>query len=111
MTELETEPLLMLPGPTPVVARVLAALARPTPGHTSPTVGRALQQLQAGCLAALGADPPTELHVIPGSGTLALESALVNLLAPGDHVVCVAHGYFGDRFAAIAERLGAEVTR
>ncbi len=111
MPEPETEPLLMLPGPTPVVAPVLAALGRPTPGHTSATAGRALRRVQAGCLAALGADPATELHVIPGTGTLALESALVNLLAPGDHVVCVSHGYFGDRFADIAERLGAEVTR
>lgn len=110
MTEL-SDPLLLIPGPTPLAPEVLAALARPAQSHTGPVVAAATRRIQTGVAAALGADPATTVHVVPGSGTLALESALVNVVAPGDRVVSCIQGYFGQRFAAIAERLGADVVR
>ncbi len=45
------------------------------------------------------------------SGTGGLESAVVNTLSPGDRVLSVSNGFFGDRFGDIAELYGAEVTR
>ncbi|HVA20730.1 MAG TPA: aminotransferase class V-fold PLP-dependent enzyme [Candidatus Micrarchaeia archaeon] len=104
------EALLLIPGPTPLAPEVLAALARPPLSHTSPAAAQATRAIQAGVAAALGAAEDTVVHVVPGSGTLALESALVNLVEPGDRVVCCSQGFFGDRFAAIAGRLGAVVT-
>ncbi|HUY96086.1 MAG TPA: aminotransferase class V-fold PLP-dependent enzyme [Verrucomicrobiae bacterium] len=103
--------LLLIPGPTPLAPEVLAALARPPQSHTAPATAMAVRAVQLGVQAAVGAGPDTVVHVLPGSGTLALESALVNLVEPGDRVVCCVHGYFGDRFQMVAERLGARVTR
>ena len=45
------------------------------------------------------------------AGTGALEAAVVNTLSPGDPVLAVTIGAFGDRFAKIAEVYGAAVTR
>jgi aspartate aminotransferase-like enzyme len=45
------------------------------------------------------------------AGTGALEAAIVNTLSPGDPVLAVTMGAFGDRFAQIAEVYGAAVTR
>jgi aspartate aminotransferase-like enzyme len=45
------------------------------------------------------------------AGTGALEAAVVNTLSPGDPVLAVTIGAFGDRFATIAEVHGAAVTR
>jgi aspartate aminotransferase-like enzyme len=49
--------------------------------------------------------------LLTGSGTGALEAAIVNVLSPGDEVLAVTIGVFGDRFADIAEAFGASVHR
>ncbi|HEC92775.1 MAG TPA: alanine--glyoxylate aminotransferase family protein, partial [Candidatus Atribacteria bacterium] len=46
---------------------------------------------------------------IPGTGTLAMETALVNSLKSGDRLLVISHGFFGDRFAEIAQNYGFEV--
>jgi len=52
-----------------------------------------------------------EVLLLTTSGTGALEAALVNTLSPGDRVLAVTVGAFGDRFAEIAQAHGAAVTR
>jgi aspartate aminotransferase-like enzyme len=52
-----------------------------------------------------------DLLILTGSGTGGMEAALVNVLSPGDGVLSVSVGVFGDRFAQIAEVYGASVTR
>jgi aspartate aminotransferase-like enzyme len=47
-----------------------------------------------------------EVFVIAGSGTLSMEMALTNTVAPGDKILIVSHGYFGDRFIGVAQALG-----
>jgi alanine-glyoxylate transaminase/serine-glyoxylate transaminase/serine-pyruvate transaminase len=47
----------------------------------------------------------------PGTGTSGMEAAVMNLVEPGDKVVCGICGYFGDRIAQMAERAGGVVTR
>jgi aspartate aminotransferase-like enzyme len=47
----------------------------------------------------------------PSSGTGGQECAVVNLFSPGDHVVAIVIGSFGDRLAKIAEAYGLQVTR
>lgn len=105
-------PLLLIPGPTPVPRQVLVALARPTTAHNSATSAKELKTLQHGVLRSLGDEPGTNeegpaVLVTAGSGTSAMESALVNTVAPGSPVVIVNHGFFGDRFAKIARSYGA----
>jgi aspartate aminotransferase-like enzyme len=50
-----------------------------------------------------------DFFLLTGSGTGGLEAAVVNTLSPGDTVLSVSIGVFGDRFAAIARQFGAEV--
>ena len=48
---------------------------------------------------------------LAGSGTLGAEVALSNIIEPGDDVLAVSGGYFGDRLAEIASTLGANVEK
>jgi aspartate aminotransferase-like enzyme len=52
----------------------------------------------------------SDLYILTASGTGAMEAAIVNTLSPGDKVLCVSVGSFGDRFGQIAEIYGADVT-
>jgi alanine-glyoxylate transaminase / serine-glyoxylate transaminase / serine-pyruvate transaminase len=102
-------PLLMIPGPTPVRDDVLAALARPIRSHTSPENAATLQRIAEGVRMCAGS-ADARVHVFAGSGTLAMEAAVVNHVAPGQRMVVCSQGYFGDRFVEIGEAYGAEVT-
>jgi aspartate aminotransferase-like enzyme len=44
--------------------------------------------------------------IVAGSGTLAMEMALVNVVAPGESILVISQGYFGDRWADIAKAFG-----
>ena len=114
MTVAAHSPLLLIPGPTPVPQPVLEALARPTESHSSETTGRALRRLQEGIEHAVGARPSGEpegslVFVLAGSGTMALEAGIVNLVLPGEKLLVVSQGFFGARFAAVGRAIGAEV--
>ena len=100
-----TPPLLMIPGPTPVAPDVLAALAEPVRSHTGPENAATMLRIQDGIRHLVGS-VEARVHCFGGAGTLAMEAAIVNHAAPGDRVVVVSHGYFGDRFAEIATALG-----
>ncbi|MGZ4258232.1 MAG: aminotransferase class V-fold PLP-dependent enzyme, partial [Gaiellaceae bacterium] len=98
---------LMTPGPTPAPPEVLAAIAQPVVHHRGPD----FKQLYGECLERLGQVFRTESEVLlfGGSGTGTMESAVANLCSPGDRVLVVSAGYFGERWAAIAEAYGADV--
>ncbi len=99
------ETLTMIPGPTPVHPRILDALARPTVSHVAPgfveTFRGALRDFKDLCQSASG-----QPFIVSGGGTLAMEMALVNVVAPGESLLVVSHGYFGDRFADLAAAFG-----
>ena len=98
---------LMAPGPTPVPPEVLAAGAQPVLHHRGPD----FRALMTRCLGRLQEVARTSndvlLHTASGSG--AFESAIVNLLSPGERVLVVTAGEFGDRWAAMAQTFGADV--
>ncbi len=100
--------LLMIPGPVAFDPEVLRALSAPSRSHVSPefirTFGNVLRQFREVCLA-----PTAQPVVVAGSGTLAMEMAVANLVEPGDRALVVNTGYFSDRMATILERYGAEV--
>jgi aspartate aminotransferase-like enzyme len=98
-------PLLMIPGPTPVAPDVLVALAEPVRNHTGPENAATVLRIQAGIRRLVGS-ADARVHCFAGSGTLAMEAALVNHASPGDRVVVVSHGFFGDRLTEIAGALG-----
>ncbi|MGB2875943.1 MAG: alanine--glyoxylate aminotransferase family protein [Gaiellaceae bacterium] len=98
---------LMTPGPTPAPPEVLAAIAQPVIHHRGPDFKR----LYGECLERLRRVFRTESEVLlfGASGTGAMESAAANLCSPGDPVLVVSAGYFGERWAALARAYGAEV--
>lgn len=100
---------LLIPGPTPLPDEVLQAMSRQMVNHRDPEFGRLL----AGTLDALRRIFQTRNIILPfvASGTGGLEAAIANLCSPGDTVVAVCAGAFGDRFAAIAEAYGVTVIR
>src|SRR5690348_12495520 len=99
--------LLMIPGPTVVSPEVLAAGARPVLSHSDPYFTKTASQ-SLGWLRELVDMPSAQPVVVGGSGTLAMEIGLVNLIEPGDRVLILETGVFARRFQAIAERNGAE---
>jgi aspartate aminotransferase-like enzyme len=98
---------LMTPGPTPAPPEVLAAMAQPVIHHRGPDY----RQLYGESLARLREIFRTEQEVLlfGGSGSGGMESAVANLCSPGDPVLIVSAGYFGERWAAIAKEYGLEV--
>jgi aspartate aminotransferase-like enzyme len=101
------EPNLRVPGPTPVPPQVLAAMARPMINHRGPQFRALLDEILAGLRPVFGVKE--DVLIFPSSGTGGLEAAIVNTLSPGDRVLSVSIGYFGDRFARIASDFGADV--
>jgi aspartate aminotransferase-like enzyme len=98
---------LMAPGPTPVPEEVLAAGARPVLHHRGPD----FRELMLRCLARLREVCRTENDVLllTASGSGAFESAIVNLLSPGERVLSVTAGEFGNRWSAMARAYGLDV--
>lgn len=102
--------LLMIPGPVEVDPEVLEAIARPPLSHMSTAFAALMQEALAGLKEAFDA-LDGQPFLIAGSGTLAMEMALANLVEPGDRVVVVDTGYFAARMAELAEWLEAQVIR
>jgi alanine-glyoxylate transaminase/serine-glyoxylate transaminase/serine-pyruvate transaminase len=102
--------LLMIPGPSPVVPEILAAISEPTIAHTSAGLAAIIQRCRNGIRLVAGGDR-AEVFIFAGSGTLAQEAAVVNLVAPDERLLVVSHGYFGDRFQQIADAYGIPVDR
>lgn len=101
--------LLMIPGPIEFEPEVLRAVGRQTTSHTDPefakAFGRALGRMRDVFLA-----PTAQPFIVAGSGTLAMEMAVANLVTHGDRALVVNTGYFSDRMGEILSRYGAEVT-
>ena len=106
------ETLTLIPGPTPVHPRVLAALARPTTSHVAPAFVETFRQALAG-FRSLCQTEAGQPFIVAGGGTLAMEMGIVNVVAPGEKVLVLSHGYFGDRFADLlgAFGIGCDVLR
>lgn len=105
-----TEPLLMIPGPTPVRPEVLAALASPVRSHSSAENAASMRRVAEGIRACMGS-ATARVHVFGGSGTLAMEAAVVNHVAAGQRMVLCNQGYFADRFGEIGEAYGIDVVQ
>ena len=98
---------LLTPGPTSVPPAVLVALAEPVLHHRSPDFAEVFALAQERLRAVFRTE--REVLVFTASGTGAFESALVNLLSPGERVLAVSHGEFGERWQKMAAALGCDV--
>jgi len=102
--------ILLGPGPSMLDPRVLQALAQPPIGHLDPYLLKLYEEEQE-LLRIIFQTKNDWTFVLSGTGTAGMEAALANLLEPGDAVLVASHGYFGERLADIAGRLGALVDR
>ncbi|MGA3030822.1 MAG: alanine--glyoxylate aminotransferase family protein [Candidatus Limnocylindrales bacterium] len=103
------EPNLRIPGPTSLPDAVREAGGRQMVNHRGPEFAA----LQNGIIDRLKKAYKTEndVLIVTAAGTGGLESAIVSFLSPGDKVLAVTIGAFGDRFAKIATVYGADVTK
>jgi aspartate aminotransferase-like enzyme len=100
---------LRVPGPTPVPPEVAQAGASPMVNHRGPEFAAVMEEVAERLIPFFGSRE--EPLLLTGSGTGAQEAAIVNTLSPGDDVVAVVAGVFGERFADIADAFQADVYR
>src|SRR6266849_4665978 len=100
---------LRIPGPTPVPAEILEELTQPLINHRGPEFAAILKRVTARLQYFFQTSSP--VLTFSASGTGGQEAAVANLFSPGDHVVAITIGSFGNRQATIAERYGLDVTR
>ncbi len=100
--------LLMIPGPIEFEPDVLQALGAPTISHVSPEFiemfGQALEWMREVWIC-----PSGQPFVVAGSGMLAMEMAVANLIEPGDKALVLSTGVFGDRYVELLNRYAADV--
>jgi aspartate aminotransferase-like enzyme len=100
---------LRIPGPTSLPSAVREAGARQMINHRGPEFAGMLERISTGLKGFFGTTNDIVLLSCAGSG--GLEAAIVNTLSPGDKVLALSIGAFGDRFAKIATVYGADVTK
>ena len=99
---------LRIPGPIPVPEDVLDAMSSPMINHRGPQFEEMLYRITERLQHVFETDG--DVYILTASGTGAMEAAVVNTLSPGDKVLNISIGFFGDRFGEIARIYGAEVT-
>lgn len=100
---------LMTPGPVPLPQKVLDVLASPMEHHRTPEFIALWNRVLSNLKRVFLTENDVYIHTSTGSG--AMESALVNVLSPGDDVIAIVSGKFGERWADMAEVYGARVHR
>ena len=103
------EPNLRIPGPTGLPPTVREAGGRQMINHRGPEFAAMLGRIQTGMKPYFG--HAGDIAILSCAGSGGLEAAVVNTLSPGDRVLGVSIGSFGDRFAKIAETYGASVEK
>lgn len=100
---------LMVPGPTNLPQSVLQAMDRAMINHRGPEY----EEMFTDCTARLKKIFQTTGDVLtyPSAGTGVMEASIVNFLSPGDTVLVVSIGVFGNRFAEIAANFGLKVEK
>ncbi|QBP39929.1 pyridoxal-phosphate-dependent aminotransferase family protein [Paenisporosarcina antarctica] len=96
---LADQQILRIPGPSPIPPSVQRAMTQPMIGHRGQNTSDMLRKIGPKLKAIFGTSQ--EVAIITGSGTAGLEAAVVNVVKPGDEVLVIVTGAFGDRFAKI----------
>ena len=100
---------LRIPGPTPCPEEVLEAMTAQMINHRGPAFKKILERVTDRLKEFFQTE--NDLYVMTSSGTGAMEASVVNTLSPGDRVLALTIGSFGDRFVQIAEAFGADVVK
>ncbi len=98
---------LLSPGPTPVPEDVLASAAEPIIHHRTPEFSGIFMEVSEGLKYVFGTKE--DVFVLTSSGSGAMETAVINTLNPGDKVITLSGGKFGERWGKICRAYGVEV--
>src|SRR5271154_5102983 len=96
---------LFAPGPVSVPPEVLLEIARPMIHHRTPEFSAILDRARALMQPLFGTQQ--EVILLSSSGTGAMEAAVTNLIAPGEHAIFVNGGKFGERWGKLLVAHGA----
>lgn len=91
--------LLMIPGPTNIDPSILRALSKPTMSHVSADFTEIFRRSLNDLRKVFMTDGQT--FILAGTGTLAMEAAVANVVEPNDKVLNLVSGMFGQRFVEI----------
>ncbi|NLM22537.1 MAG: alanine--glyoxylate aminotransferase family protein [Firmicutes bacterium] len=100
---------LMIPGPTPIPEEVARAMSTEMFNHRGPRFKELIEQLTAELKKIFQTEG--RLFILTASGTGGMEAAIVNFLSPGQRIISLTNGSFGERMAQIAEIYGVQVER
>jgi len=100
---------LRIPGPTPCPPEALKALGKQMINHRGEEFSKILNSVTMKLKQVF--QTKEDVLILTSSGTGGLEAAIVNMLSPGDRVLSLSNGVFGERFANIAKQFGAQVNR
>lgn len=100
---------LRIPGPTPVPPQVMEAMQQPAVPHRGEYFANLFAELQQQLKRLHGTKH--DVFVLAGTGSAGWEASIVNTLCPGDKVLAIVNGNFGERFVTVAEVFGMDVVR
>jgi aspartate aminotransferase-like enzyme len=95
---------LLSPGPTPLPEDVLSIAAEPIIHHRTAEFSKIFMEVTEGLKYVFGTKE--DVYIFTSSGTGAMEGAVVNLLSPGDKVLTLNAGKFGERWGNICKAYG-----
>src|SRR4029079_6552084 len=97
---------LLSPGPTPIPNEVSLAMSETMIHHRTPQFNKIFEEARQGLKKLFG----TENYVLmlASSGTGAMEAAVANLFSPGDKVLVINGGKFGERWLNISNAYGLD---
>lgn len=95
---------LLAPGPTPVPESALLAMAQPIIHHRTPQFSGIFRETAD--LLKYVFQTKQDVLILAASGTGAMEGSITNLFSPGDEVIVVNGGKFGERWGKISEAYG-----
>lgn len=95
---------LLAPGPVPVPPAVMQAMSAKVLHHRTPAFEKILLETWEGLKFVFKTAQPVQ--ILCGTGSAAMEAAVVNILSPGDEALVIVSGKFGERWAEICERYG-----
>lgn len=102
-----TKKYLMTPGPTPVPEDIRNEMARPIIHHRTKEYQGFFKDVTDGLKKIFKTS--NDVFTFTSSGTGGMEASIVNVCSPGDRVIVVRGGKFGERFGDIAKAYGVEV--
>jgi aspartate aminotransferase-like enzyme len=95
---------LLSPGPTPIPNEVALAMSETMIHHRTPQFNQVFDEARQGLKKLFGTK--NDVLILASSGTGAMEASVANLFSPGDKVLVINGGKFGERWLNISNAYG-----